>query len=240
MSDQNNQFYIAVCDDEEQDIEKLGKLSDEIMREEGIASAFSYYKDGKCLLEAIQKGENFDLLLLDVMMPQQNGMKLAKALRENSFHKPIVFISSNREMAMLGYEVSAVRYLAKPVDRERLREALLYCFRQRQEHKELLLPVTGGTQKILPKEILYIEVQGRGCQIKLEQASLYTNMRISELDPVLQNQGFIRSHQSFLVNLRFIRAIRSRELELINGENVPISKHRIQAVRQAFFSYLQG
>ena len=57
MSDQNNQFYIAVCDDEEQDIEKLGKLSDEIMREEGIASAFSYYKDGKCLLEAIQKGE---------------------------------------------------------------------------------------------------------------------------------------------------------------------------------------
>lgn len=73
-------------------------------------------------------------------MEHLNGMKLATSLRGQGNNSMIIFLSTNREMALQGYEVSAVRYLAKPVQREKLREALLYCCRRHLTQKEILLP----------------------------------------------------------------------------------------------------
>lgn len=57
--------------------------------------------------------------------------------------------------ALQGYEVSAARYLAKPVDENRLREAVLYCYGQYQKGRDLLLPINGGTRKVAPKDLLH-------------------------------------------------------------------------------------
>lgn len=240
MKIQNNSYCIAICDDEQQALRKIMDMATDILHEENILPEISCYESGMTLLDAMKNGRNFDLILLDVVMPQQDGMALAKCLRGGIYDHSIVFVSSNREMAMQGYEVSAVRYLAKPIERERLREALLYCFKLRQKQREILLPVSGGMQKILPKDIKYIEVQGRGCRVVQEHGTLSTSMRISELEPLLKDQGFIRCHQSFLANLRYIRIVRSNELEFFNGTVIPVSKYRIQTVREAFFSYLES
>ena len=165
-------------------------------------------------------------------------MELAALLRKKQLDLPIIFISCNREMALYGYRVSAVRYLAKPVEWEELKEALLHCLSLNRREKGLLIPGGNGNERIFPDEILYIETQMRKSRIVLTEGEIVTSLRISQLETALAGQNFIRCHQGFLVNLSFIRTLKATELELLNGLKIPVSKHRIQEVRKAFFSYL--
>ena len=148
---------IAICDDEPNDLVEMETMTSELLEVEGISCGISRFGDAGSLLSAAQGGENFDILLLDVMMENLNGIELAAALRKQGNDTAIVFISINREMALLGYEVSAVRYLAKPIQQEKPREALLYCCRTYMMQKEILLPTAEGQRRILVSDVMYIE-----------------------------------------------------------------------------------
>lgn len=125
----NPQLRIAICDDESIDRRQVADLTNEIIKVEGLAYSLSSYESATALLAAIQGGTQFHILLLDVMMDGLDGMEFAAALRKLGDNTAIIFISSNREMALRGYEVSAARYLAKPLQRTQLQEALLYCYK---------------------------------------------------------------------------------------------------------------
>ncbi|MDD6484822.1 MAG: LytTR family DNA-binding domain-containing protein [Clostridiales bacterium] len=237
MTQPDNSFRIAICDDEPQDAEYINKTVKEILQTENIDNEIFCYNSGRGLTEAIGNGVSFDLLLLDVMMPQQNGIELAAYLRKNLYDASIIFISSNREMAMYGYEVSAARYLAKPIEPKRLREALLFCFGNKK-NSSILVPVNKGTRRVMTKDIKYIETHGRGCKIMCEAGELLTKTLISELENKIAGKDFIRCHQGFMINLRFIRELRTSELVLDGGVSIPVSKHRIKEVRRAVLSYL--
>ena len=195
------------------------------------------YESGDKLMEAVLDGVKFDMMILDVLLPDKNGIELASCIRDCSNNMPIVFISNDKEMALCGYEVNAVRYLAKPLDTEKLREALIYCYEQQKKNK-IIISMNSSTYKFLPKEIMYIETCGRGSCIYLQDQKLQTSNKISELEIQLCKYGFIRSHQGFLVNLCFVRAVRPNELELLDGTNIPISKHRFKDVKNTFMSYI--
>lgn len=237
MKMMNNSFTIGVCDDEEQDIEYIRREVNEIMNKENIKNEIYSYNSGYELIEDMKNGRKFDLLLLDVLMPEINGMELASYLRDNEYEDSIVFISVNREMAMRGYEVSAARYLEKPIDTERLREALLYCFKHKQK-SEIIIPVKGGMQRVSEREIIYIETQGRGSKIILENSEIYTKLLISQLEKELLKQNFVRCHQGFIVNLRYVRNLKSKTVVLTGEISLPVSKYRSKQVQKAFMSYL--
>lgn len=238
MKIQNRQFRIAVCDDNPEDLKTISELTKQILQKESFVFELFCYQSGNQLMDVLADGLCFDLLLLDVMMPDQDGMELAALLRKKELDFPIIFISCNREMALNGYKVSAVRYLAKPVEWEDLKEALLHCISLKWRKKGLLIPSNNGNERIFPDEILYIETQIRKSHIVLTKGEIVTSLRISQLEMALAGQNFIRCHQGFLVNLSFIRTLKATELELLNGLKIPVSKHRIQDVRKAFFSYL--
>ena len=151
------QLKIAVCDDEPIDRQQAAGLTREIMAEEGAPCSLTIYESAADLLAAIQGGEQFHILLLDVMMEGLDGMELAAALRELGDGAAVIFVSSNREMALRGYEVSAARYLAKPIQRQRLQEALLYCYKTFCENRDILLPTEKGRSRLSPSSIIYAE-----------------------------------------------------------------------------------
>lgn len=123
MNPHGAKYHIAVCDDTATDRACITQMTQEIMSRHGISCDIAVFDSGSELLTAIQKGSVFDILLLDVIMDEIDGLALAAELRKQGQRSAIVFISSNRELAMYGYEVSAVRYLAKPVDADKLSEA---------------------------------------------------------------------------------------------------------------------
>lgn len=236
----NPKLHIAVCDDELIDRQQAEKLTSEIMAAEGLACSVSTYESATALLDAIQGGAQFHILLLDVMMEGLDGMELAAALRKLGDSTAIIFISSNREMALRGYEVSAARYLAKPLREDQLREALLYCYKTFCEKKEILLPTTKGQRRIPLSDILYVEAMERVTKLALTDRLEEVSMKFSDLSALLPERRFVLCHRSYLVNLEHIAYIRSRDLELTTGEVLPVSRYRVEDLQKQFVDYLRG
>ena len=232
-------FYIAVCDDDPADRETIVAMTKTVCEQEKILSEIFCFASAEDFFKELENGKQYHLLLLDVVMPVLDGMELARQIRGGRKEIQIVFISSDREMALQGYEVAALRYLAKPLSLEKLREAITICYKKSQKKREIYIPGNGGIQRIAPKEIYYIETYGR--KSRIWQAGEYweTGLSLSKLEEMLQGRGFIRCHQSFLVNCQYIRHFGTSLIELVDGRKIPVSKHRIKEVRKDFFDYMK-
>ena len=230
---------LAICDDEPMDCALVAQMSREILGAEGVEAELSAYPSAAELLRAIRAGRAFHIFLLDVMMEGMDGMELAAALRAGHEDAAIIFISSNREMALRGYEVAAARYLAKPLDREKLREALLYCCAAHARRRALALPTADGQTRVDPSAILYVEAWERGVRLDLGAEKLEAKIPISQLAAMLPGGQFSYCHRTLLVNLACVRHVRYCELELKNGERLPISKYRLAQFKSEFLKYLR-
>lgn len=234
----NNKLKIAVCDDDRKDCIEIINKSKKILQEEKISHSIAAYDNAKVLLADIQNGVTFHILLLDVMMDEMDGMELARELRKMKNNAAIIFISANREMALSGYEVSAVRYLGKPLEKEKLKEALLYCCRNQQEKREILLPTVQGKCRISVSDIQYAEAFERGTRVVLTNESVECRLKFSEMEEMLPKPAFLLCHRAYLVNLSCVKYIRNYEFELKNGQVIPIGKGRYADVQKKFVSYL--
>lgn len=232
------QLKIAVCDDEPTDLKEIVELTGQILRDASIDYQISEYDSGNALLEDIQNGVQYQLLLLDVLLEDLDGIALAAKLRQQENHAPIIFISVNRELALRGYEVAAARYLAKPLDFEKLKEALLFCCENLQKNKEILLPIDQEQCRIPLSSILYVEAFERGSRFVLENEMLDTRLKFNEVDAMLPKASFVMCHRAYIVNLAHTKRLRPREFELKTGATIPVSKYRYQEVRKKFFQYV--
>ena len=123
MSD--SRYHIAVCDDDPQLLLKLEHLTETILSEENILFQITCFQDSIRLLEEIiAHPKEYQLILLDILMETLDGMVLAERLRQSKVDIPIVFISSTSDFALRGYEVQAHRYLLKPVEKDKLKDAV--------------------------------------------------------------------------------------------------------------------
>lgn len=230
---------LAVCDDDGQDLQKISAMAEKLLTEQQAAYQISRFSGPEQLLDKISQGETFDIFLLDVMMEGQTGMELASTLRKQGNGADIIFLSSNREMALMGYEVDALRYLSKPVQQEKLQEALLCALRRKGGQKEILLPTPEGQRRILVSDIVYIEPWARGAKVVLSYGSCVTSVKISEMEQILPKERFAFCHRTVLVNLAFIESVRYCELTLKNGQVLPVSKYRQAQLRESLMRYLR-
>lgn len=239
-SEKQTELHIGVCDDEPSDCREIAALAREILQDENECFQVSCYPGSGELLSAVREGTKFHILLLDVMMDGMDGMELAGSLRKLGDDTAIVFISSNREMALKGYEVEAARYLEKPVRQERLREALLFCRKKLCEKKEILLSASRGQRRIPLSRILYGEAKERAVFLRFTDGQEMIAMKFSDFEALLPHGQFVLCHRSYVVNLAYVAYIRSREIELTTGDILPVSKYRRKQVQETFMDYLSG
>ena len=229
-----NHLHIAVCDDRIYDLSEIISMTSQILQEENIDFTIIEYTSSVSLLADMQSGKRFGLLLLDVMMDDLDGMQLAAELRRQGNKIQIVFISCNREMAMDGYEVSAARYLAKPLNPLKLKEALLYCYRTQQVKKEILLPTDKGMLRTPLSDIQYVEAFDRSTKIVLKDKTLEIRLKFSDMEVMFPKNDFLRCHRAFLVNLRCVTFVHQYEFVLQSGLTVPIGQARYTEVKNKF------
>ncbi len=231
---------LAICDDSAEDRALIRQMVETILSQQQISAVVSCYASGAQLLSAIEEGQIFHILLLDVLMDEMDGIALAAALRAQENAASIIFISVSQEMALRGYEVSASRYLAKPVEEEKLREALLFCCKAHIRQRKLLLSTSKGQRKVDPSTIICAESQNRSILLTLPSEQISVSMKISELSEMLPKKQFIFCHRTILVNLDYVDYIRHGELEMKNGQRFPISKYRFAEVQSQMLSHLNA
>jgi DNA-binding LytR/AlgR family response regulator len=227
---------VAICEDMAAESEYLKGLLRKWEQGRGHQLHLSTFISAERFWTAYEDGFRPALLFLDVEMPGQNGIALAKKLRQLRDDTPIVFITGYSDYMSEGYDVAALHYLLKPVSAQALERVLDRALGHIQhQQKFLLCSVDGMTQKIYFDEIQYIDVLSH--TVTIHGAQDYSlNLPIRELEQKLGSE-FCRCHRSYLVNLAHIRQIKKAGIVLDTGIALPLSRRLAASVNQAFFSY---
>lgn len=232
---------IAICDDEKVQVDLLEKYVNSWakLNSKKISIEKFYSGDGFHFQWCVDK--SYDILLLDIEMPGINGVELAKKIREEDEWINIIFITAITDYIGEGYDVSAINYLIKPIKEEKLHECLDVAIEKiPKEENWILIDEDGETVRIKDKDILYIESFSHTIEINTLNEKYTTRKNIGVMEKELDEDLFVRSHRSYIVSLLHIKTISRDEVELDNGESVPLSRRRYKEVNMKFIDYFRG
>ena len=230
---------IAICDDENSLIEQLHSI---IMR-------WCQLRDCPCEVRSFANSEEllfetagsfpFDLILLDIELGNGNvtGMELARKIREADQRVDIAFLTNYSGYVFEGYEVSALRYLMKPVTEENL-FPLLDLVRERMGRisRYLVVEIDGEQRRVEEDNIIYLEARNHTVLIETKTGTLEVKAAISNLFQKLSTD-FIPTHRSFIANLRHVERVGRKDCLLDDGRSIPVSRGAWEKLNQAFIAY---
>lgn len=217
-------YKIAICDDCAADTDYLSALVGGWAAESGNTAAVSEFPSAEAFWFRYEEESDFDILLLDIEMGGQNGVELAKRVRQANISVQIVFITGFPDFMAEGYEVAALHYLMKPVSPEKL-HTVLYRAAANLAKTERRLKVDFDRQTVFVPfdRILFIEAQKQYVRIHTEDGDYRTKISLAEMEERI-DERFYKCQRSFLVNLSYVARIRKQCVILKNGEEIPISR----------------
>ncbi len=231
---------IAVCDDEPIEIEYLTSLTQEWARIAKNAVNVSGFESAEAFLFRYEEDKSFDILLLDIQMKAMDGIELAEKIREHNSSMQIVFITGFPDYISRGYDVSALHYLVKPVEKEKLFEVLSKADANlKKEEKFILLSVDSESFKINLKDILYVEAFGHSICVVCKNGEYNVKLPISDITKMLDN-SFVRCHRSYVANLGLVSRISKTDIVFDNGKSIPVSRRMYNDVNVAFINFYRG
>lgn len=234
---------IAVCDDNQEELHRVASLLEDYQEEKTVSISLRLF-GSSVELASIAQQENFDLYLLDVLMPALNGMELAREIRTFNTAVPILFLTSSPEFAVESYTVHAANYLLKPISRESLFSALNdISAQQKADRKNYIIVKSNiGVRKILLSQLVYVEAQDRRVIYHLQNGGQVDCIaRFSAIaGELLKNIEFIQPHRSYLVNMSYINIIGTMDMELQDHTVLPLAQRRVAEIKEYYLAYQMG
>jgi len=230
---------IAIVDDEsifrKQITESISSLYGK-----GEVSCFQY-ADGKELITAFKNGFELDAVFLDIEMKEMDGMEAARLIRTFSADIPVVFMTSHTEMAMEGYEVSAFRFLSKPIDMEKLRETLKDLEKRLKVEEKIILKVEGEEVIYPVSSLVYAEAANNCVRFVFTGGGKEIRMKFSDAIALIDSVSgdFFKCHRSYYINLGRVRKMGAAEVFMDNGDNLPISRSVATQAKQKLFEFIR-
>lgn len=227
-------YRIAICEDEAVVRQEQEAICRGICDRLDLEYEITVFETGTELMAAHRGGVRFDLLLLDIVMDALSGMELARKLRGQGDDAAIVFITSNPDYAIQGYDVGALHYLMKPLDGEALGRVISADQKRRFSRGDLL--VKSGTQTLrLPlNDIIYLETVGRRVKITTVSGEIETTAKLTELLEALPKEQFCRCHVGYVINLSNIQTLSRTDAVAVGGKAIPVSRAYLKEVEKAF------
>ena len=229
---------IAICDDSSLDRGLIVSLLHMYFVSRPISNEIIEYERGTDLLHDFEDGLWFDIIFLDIFMDDLLGIDVAHKLREMGCHSQIIFLTSSADFAVDSYDVEAVGYLLKPHSYEKLAQVMNRATRemvintyQIKNHSKII--------RVSYHEIIYVESINSRCIMHCLNGENYTiYKRLTTIEHELNDSRFLRCHQSFLVNMDYIRQM-DNQLMLITGDTVLVRKRNLKEIRQKVSNYMQ-
>lgn len=230
---------IGICDSNLLDREIITDFLNDYFYKKSIEYSICSYSSGKELIYDIQDGKNLDLIFLDIYIGNEFGISIAKQLREKiGYDGKIVFLTATVDFAVDSYDVEAVGYLLKPVHTQKLHmvmnkitknlDADVYRIKQRNNIHTLKID-----------SIIYVESSNSRCIIHSYNTDYVIYKRLNDIEAELNNRRFLRCHQSYLVNMDYIKNV-DKQFELVNGDFVCIRQRNLKAIKQQYVDYIKS
>ena len=229
-----------IVDDEAPARSEMRFLLDELGQAEVVAEAAS-------VRDAIEKLKEFpcDVIFLDINMPEATGLQLADALRRLRFPPAVVFVTAYSEYALDAFKVNAIDYLVKPVETDRLAQAISrvrehVSLHAQAQHSERI-PVEKGGKKILVSidKIRFVMARDDYAYLQTAEDRYFSTVSLAQLEKRLDGHGFFRVHRGYLVNLSMVQEVEAVAggtlLLTLDGveDKIPVSRRRVSALKKA-------
>lgn len=209
----------------------------EILDRRSILYTLNCFTCVEDLTKAMNNPNPFDLIFLDIILGDVNGVDFARQLRKNGQDVDIIFITVSSNYAVDSYEVAPIHYLIKPVVREKLEQAVNRAL-NRAIPKRIAIRTPKGILAANLNELVFIEVHDHTISIHKADGTQDTYCgALSGLENQLPPLQFIRSHKSYLVNMACITDIMRYEVTLCGNVKLPIGKKRYNDVQNSFIEY---
>ena len=230
-------LHVAIVEDEEIHQQALQAHLLRYGQENDVAFDIRVFANPILLLENYKPV--YDLIFMDIQMPDLSGMETARKLRAVDQNVLLIFVTSLAQYAIEGYEVAAVDYILKPVQyfsfAMRLTRAI---WRINAEAGEALqVANSSGTARIKLRDILYVEISGHTMTYHTHEGIVLGTGTLSALEEKLRGKRFARCNSCYLVNLAYVDTVKGYQLLLKDGTELQISQPKKKTFMQAVAAY---
>lgn len=230
-------YQIAICDDSQSDLSYIESLVRQWAEESNNTITVHTFPSAEAFLFHYADNKSYDILLLDIEMGNMDGVELAKRIRQENDIVQIVFITGFSDYIAEGYEVCALHYLIKPLNRTKFFDILGRATQKVQKNGcTLLLSASGETVRIPAYEIRYLEVRQNYVTIHAKDQYI-VKKTLGEFEQELDDR-FYRMGRSYIVNLAYIRKITKTDVFLLDGSAIPLPRGQYTLLNQAFIVHM--
>lgn len=236
-------FCIAICDDEKIFREQMKEILLNYMKDRGVLYEIDTFDSGENFVGQGVEMAKYDIIFLDINMDKLDGIMTAKNIREHNKDMFIVFVTAFINYTLEGYKVEAFRYLLK--DDANMVASIYECLdaiHEKKNHTVSWIEFTfkEGQKKISLDRLLYIESNLHKLQFYvmencLQKYTLYGTL--NKVEEMLEGNNFLRIHQSYLVNMRFIKNVSRYKVVLGYKIELDIPRARYNDIKEKFITY---
>lgn len=226
---------IAVCDDDakgrEQLLQALGTWNPDLTAEQ--------FSSGASFLEAAKAPPPFDIVFLDIYMPDENGIDIAGTLGEISPQTGIVFVTSSEDHAVAAFSLDALHYLVKPVTVEDIAAAFSRLKKQQLDSRQFIsFPAGQGSRPVFLDQICYLNSVSHTVEVTLADGQqMKTWTPLSELAQKL-DRNFLKVNRGIIVNMAYIEQMGPDRCVMRGGKELFLAVRERGAISAAYQDYL--
>ena len=231
---------IAICDDEPQSLASIHELVEQELPE-NVSHVIVDASGPQALRGLVAAGTQIDILVSDVIMQkgQPTGIQMVERLFPPDSGTQVIYVSGHLQQALEVYTTSHVYFLLKPIEPERMADALNRALIQLARFQPTMLRVKSGhkEQLINASTILYLESHLHKVTVHSRTRKVDTYAKLDDLQEQLPDT-FARCHRSFLVNLAAVSSLDENDVILHDGTRLPISRRRMHELQHALLNYI--
>lgn len=233
-------IHVAIVEDVSETVEQFRKFFRRLSEEQ---PEYTFCLSSFCTADAFLAAYQpmYDLIMMDIEMPGTNGMDASYQLRKMDASVALMFVTNMAQFAVKGYEVDAFDFVVKPVTypnfKMKMQRILLKL--SRRATKSILLNLPEGARRILPSEILYIEVSGHDVVYHTCHGTYTAYGTLKAVEASLDARQFVRCNNCYLVNLNYVVGVQEDDV-VLKDARLRISRARKKGFMQDLNNYLGG
>ena len=229
---------IAICDDDRVFAAEFRRKLQAVLSSKETEADITCFSDTASLLHELNRGGSYDLIFLDILLEEENGYFFAKELRKNGVETDIIFITSTEDYAVAGYETAPLFYLLKPIQDQKLEQAVAAFLKKRTPQK-IVLNLSGTYVPLSLADIEYCEVTGHTTSICFASGETKTfRCALKQLEKQLPQSLFARIHSGYLLNMLHIAGLERYAVTLDIGKTLPVSQSRYNELQSKYIRYV--
>lgn len=226
---------IAICDDDQYDQEQILQTVQNVEMDAKIEC----FSDGASLIRAAKHPSPFEIVFLDIYMPNEDGMQIARTLQNVSPRTGLVFVTSSKDRALEAFSLATLHYLVKPITEGGVMEAMR---RLRALHPNLQdsisFNVGRNTQNVPLSQVCSLTSASHAVEIALKDGTVFKVWTsLYELEQKL-GRNFLKINRGIIVNMDLVKEMHSESCIMANGQALYLAVRKRGAICAAYQDYL--